>query len=114
MADSYVIPGMPEDCRPVIVAATLRSLSAALEAGKVERGTLIQALKDGGEIQRIAIARAEAAEAERDALRAELAEAVTLLQDMRDHGANDYVIDRVLAFLARHQKETHVDNKNAS
>ena len=27
---------------------------------------------------------------------------------MRDHGANDYVIDRVLGFLARHQKETGV------
>ena len=42
--------------------------------------------------------------AERDALKAELAEAVGLMQDMRDHGANDYVIDRVLGFLARHQK----------
>ena len=39
------------------------ALSAALEAGKDERRTLIQALKDGGEIQRIATARAEAAEA---------------------------------------------------
>ena len=39
-------------------------------------------------------------------LEAELAEAVGLMQDMRDHGANDYVIDRVLGFLARHQKET--------
>ena len=46
-------------------------------------------------------ARAKAAEAELD-------EAVGLMQDMRDHGANDYVIDRVLAFLARHQKEAGV------
>ena len=42
--------------------------------------------------------------AERDAIKAELAEAVGLMQDMRDHGANDCVIDRVLGFLARHQK----------
>ena len=48
----------------------------------------------------------EALSAERDALKAELAEAVGLMQDMRDHGANDYVIDRVLGFLARHRKET--------
>ena len=48
--------------------------------------------------------KAETAEAERTALKAELAEAVGALQDMRDHGANDYVIDRVLGFLARHQK----------
>ena len=43
--------------------------------------------------------------AERGALKAELAEAVGLMQDIRDHGADDYVIDRALAFLARHQKE---------
>ena len=41
---------------PLHHTTTLRALSA-------ERRTLIQALKDGGEIQRIAIARAEAAEA---------------------------------------------------
>ena len=56
---------------------SIQSLSAALEAEKSR------------------------AEAERDALKAELSEAVGLMQDMRDHGANDYVIDRVLAFLAR-------------
>ena len=60
------------------------ALSDEMEAGKVERGTLIQALKDGGEIQRIAIARAEAAEAERDALKAELAEAVVARDDAID------------------------------
>ena len=43
-------------------ADQIETLSASLEAGKVERGTLIQALKDGGEIQRNQIARAEAAE----------------------------------------------------
>ena len=56
------------------------ALSAALEAGKVERGTLIQALKDGGEIQRIAIARAEAAEA---ALEAEKRHKLTLMRDRK-------------------------------
>ena len=39
LAESYVIPGMPEDCRPVIVAATLRALSAERDAlrAQVER-----------------------------------------------------------------------------
>ena len=30
LADSYVLPGMPVDCRPVVTAATLRALSARL------------------------------------------------------------------------------------
>ena len=73
------------------------ALSAELEAEKRHKLAIT-----GDKIN--AVSELRQVKAERDALRAELAEAVTLLKDMRDHGANDYVIDRVLAFLARHQK----------
>lgn len=45
LADSYVIPGMPEDCRPVITAATLRALSAKLKAAEAERDAALEALE---------------------------------------------------------------------
>ena len=61
-------------------------------------------------------ARAEAAEAERDALKAQLAEAVGVLRQIRNmkpHHAgqtpNEYHMqDRARAYLARHQKEAGV------
>jgi len=65
LADSYVIPGMPEDCRPVIVAATLRALSAERDDQKKAR---LEAVRSWVSAE----ARAEAAEAGRDALKAKL------------------------------------------
>ena len=83
-------------------ADTLRTLSAELEAVKAERRTLIQALKDGGEIQRIAIARAEDAEAKLEAA-VEFANRI-IEQDQRIGGqtANGvYHVDGKFARLAR-------------
>ena len=52
----------------------------------------------------------EAAEAERDALKTKLAEAVGVLKDMRDdkigHRHAVHFRRRAAVFLARHQKET--------
>ena len=56
----------------------LHNAVATLQALSAERRTLIQALKDGGEIQRIAIARAEAAETK-------LWEAVDVMQRVKDY-----------------------------
>jgi hypothetical protein len=39
LADSYVLPGMPEDCRPVVTASTLRALAARLEAAEAQLAT---------------------------------------------------------------------------
>ena len=48
--------------------------------------------------------------AERDALKAELAEAVDFIQHVADGHPKDYSdnMDRARAFIARHQKETGV------
>ena len=45
LADSYVIPGMPEDCRPVVTAATLRALSAERDALKAELADAVEVLR---------------------------------------------------------------------
>ena len=91
--------------------ATLRALSDALEAAEMSAKHWH--------------ARAEAAEAERDALKAELAEAVDVLQNIESRpdkmtwgvGVDeDYEVSEAMrdmeeiarAFLARHQKETGV------
>ena len=96
---------MPED--EYEAAATLRALSAALD---VERASHTATITDW----QADLARAEAAEAERDALKAELAEAKMLLSHMVNHAEwlekNEYFFweatDKARAFLARHQKET--------
>jgi hypothetical protein len=36
LADSYVLPGMPKDCRPVVTAATLRAIAAERDALRAE------------------------------------------------------------------------------
>ena len=96
-----------------------KALSAALEEEKRARMRLLNA-----RLMSEDYARAEAAEAERDALKAELSEAVellisaeTVMQFVLDHEASE--LDRRLtikdamssqketrAFLSRHQKET--------
>lgn len=65
LADSYVLPGMPVDCRPVVTAATLRALSARL--AEVEAGN------------RGLVRLNEATEARAEAAEAQLAKAVEVL-----------------------------------
>ena len=102
-----------EKCEQVTddTAATLRALSAALKAEKLNCVTLLNDAdldynrKTKDLIERHANqisdlkARAESAEAERDALKAELAGAVEGLAKCNDFAR---------AFLARHQKEADI------
>ena len=134
LAESYVIPGMPEDCRPVIVATTLRALSAerdrlrsALEKAVLACGNQARARGEAeGKLAASEMAgvvdgwkaRAEASEAERDALKAKLIEAADALKMVGAiiHNGDDpdgscffditaAQIDQIFTFLARHQKE---------
>ena len=90
----------------------LRALSAALEVEKERSNKFMWQMRD-------TCKRAETAEAERDALKAELAQAVGVLQYVAEE--DDAVIycdeaataltraaTKARAFLARHQKETGV------
>jgi hypothetical protein len=72
LANSYVLPGMPEDCRPVVTASTLRALAAERDA--LREQVKAERLANGHEkrLRLEAIALHQAAEAERDALRAEV------------------------------------------
>ena len=105
-----------EGCDPEC-AATLRALSAKLEAAEarlkiqtdrlnialarndVQAMNAIAAADDLVEIKRLM--------AERDALKAELAEAVGFIQHVADGHPKDYSdnMDRARALRARHQKE---------
>ena len=105
LAESYVIPGMPEDCRPVIVATTLRALSAELEAEKAT----VKMLHD---LDEISVETVQQLTAELTELKAELAEAVEVIviaQALIDpcypsqHG--DWQRE-ARAFLARHKGNT--------
>ena len=93
-------------------AATLRALSAALEDERAERGALDAILSARAGCTDLAIIKAKAdlkaAEAERDALKAQLAEAVDFIQHVADGHPKDYSdnTERARAFRAAHQKET--------
>jgi hypothetical protein len=80
------------------VAATLRALSAQLLDVSKREAAMIARYD----------AKLEAAEAERDALKAELAEAVGVMQAWKTAGTDQVYYQAVQkrnAFLARHQKE---------
>ena len=109
------------DLIPVSAKALIRALSAALEA---ERESHTATLKDAQD----ECARAEAAETDRDALKAELADAVDTANQaidviasvqsykqpddpwtenaltMCEHEVFDFDVETARAFLARHQK----------
>ena len=112
-------------------ANMLRTLSAALEgekaraeAAEAELARLKQRVLDDTkeiqdmtqdhmdtikahlELERHLSARAEAAEAERDAIKAELYEAVGVLLAVLSHGREDWVVEKAFTFLARHLKDT--------
>ena len=82
-------------------AAMLRTLSAALETEKRHKLAIT-----GDKIN--AVSELRQVKAERDALKAELAEAVDFIQHVADGHPKDYSdnMDRARAFLAHHQKET--------
>ena len=90
-------------------ADIIRALSAALEAEKAESVRFQKGWSLVVDQCDKEYARAEAAEAERDALKAELAEAVDALENITiaiGMGWDlDGVVDDARAFLARHQKE---------
>jgi hypothetical protein len=49
LANSYVLPGMPEDCRPVVTAATLRALAAENAALRADNDRLRGAITPSGD-----------------------------------------------------------------
>ena len=108
---------MPED--EYEAAATLRALSAALKACKARNVSAVEWVQEQHRCADQYAARAEAAEAERDALKAELAEAVEVTEKLckeasitSNRGAVTgshwthlgMAILKTRAFIARHQK----------
>lgn len=46
LADSYEVPGLPDDCRPARVAATLRALLAERDHAEAEKQAAVKAMRE--------------------------------------------------------------------